>query len=290
MSEIKSIKVSTIDPKSTVNVRRTAVKENVEKIKASIKEYGYWLDYPITVRPHSNPASKYQYEYVRGQCRLKACIELKLEEIPAVIKELDDEQAIQQSWLENEARGDLTASDKTYWVEKIYKRYAGSGHTNKEALELAARYLGVTVQTARLYYMFVVIPEDLKERIDQKILPEKYARVIAKTTMDSLTRNDQKFRESQDRMRERADWIINLVRDHRDYATEALEVLGSKASIADLNNEVEKKISQEKRILKITIPEELHDQLLEWGKNRGLKDEETIISHMLAEILRKNQI
>lgn len=287
MNEITKIKVSCIDPKSTVNVRRTAVKQNVEKIKASIKEHGYWLDYPITVRPHSDSASKYQYEYVRGQCRLKACIELELEEIPAVIKELDDEQAIQQSWLENEARGDLTASDKTYWVEKIYKRYAGSGHTNKEALGLAARYLGVTVQTARLYYLFVVIPEDLKERIDQKILPEKYARVIAKKTMDSLSSNDKKFRESQDRMRERADWIINLAREHRDYATEALEALGPKASIADLNNEVEKKISQEKRILKITVPEELHDELLKWGKNRGLKDVETIISHMLAETLSK---
>ncbi len=290
MSEIKSIKVSSIDPKSTVNVRRTLGEESLEKIKVSIKEHGYWLDYPITVRPHSNPASKYQYEYVKGQCRLKACIELGLEEIPAVIRELDDEQAIQLSWLENEARGDLTATDKTYWVEKIFKGYEGEGHTAKEALELAAKYLGVTVQTARLYYMLAVIPEDLKEKIDQKIVPEKYARVIAKRTMDSVSRNDEKFKKSQDRMKERADWIISLVREHREYAIEALEALDPKASIADLNNEMEKKISQEKRTLKITVPEELHDELLKWGKDRGLKNEETIISHMLADILRRKQI
>lgn len=282
MSEIKNVKVNSIDPKSTINVRRTAVKKNVEKIKTSIKEHGYWPEYPITVRPHSNPASKYQYEYVVGQCRLKACRELGLEEIPAVIKELDDNQAIQQSWLENEARGELTASDKTYWVEKIYKKYAGSGHTNKEALELAAKYLGVTVQTVRNYYTLVVIPKDIQEKIDQKTLNETYARAIAKKTVDF-----RNFEKSQDRMRERVDWVINLDRDHRQYATEVLETLGSSASIADLNNEIAKKIGREKRSLRIIVPEELYDELLKWGKERGLRDEETIISHMVAETLRR---
>ncbi|MEK7398818.1 MAG: hypothetical protein AAB116_17945 [Candidatus Poribacteria bacterium] len=47
MSEVKNIKVSSIDPKSTINVRRTAVKDNVEKVKASIRENGYWPDQPI---------------------------------------------------------------------------------------------------------------------------------------------------------------------------------------------------------------------------------------------------
>ena len=120
MSEVKNIKVSSIDPKSTINVRRTAVKDNVEKVKASIRENGYWSDQPIVIRPHPKSESQYQYEFVTGQCRFTACLELELEEIPAFVEELDDDKAIQRSWLENEARGELTYSDRAYWVEKIY--------------------------------------------------------------------------------------------------------------------------------------------------------------------------
>ncbi len=161
MSEVRSIKVSNIDPESTINVRRIAVKDNVEKVKASIQEYGYWPDQPIIVRPHPNTESQYQYEYVTGQCRFKACLELGLEEIPAFIEELDDEKAIQRSWLENEVRGELTYSDRAYWTERIYKRYSGEGYTGQEALELAAKYLGVKVLTVTRYYRLSVLPEEL---------------------------------------------------------------------------------------------------------------------------------
>ena len=142
MSEITQIQVALIDPKSEVNVRRQGVEQNVEQVKASIQQHGYWQDQPIIVRPHPNTASGYDYQHVTGQCRFKACLELGLEEIPAFILELDDDEAIQRSWLENEVRGDLTYSDQAYWTERIFKRYNGDGYTADEAIELAAKFLG----------------------------------------------------------------------------------------------------------------------------------------------------
>lgn len=110
MSTVQIIDVNRIDPNSTINVRRQGVEENVEKVKASIQQHGYWPDQPIIVRPHPDSGSTYDYQNVTGQCRLKACLALELEEIPAFVLELNDDEAIQRSWLENEARGDLTYS------------------------------------------------------------------------------------------------------------------------------------------------------------------------------------
>jgi ParB/RepB/Spo0J family partition protein len=283
MSEVKNIKVSSIDPESTINVRKTAVKDNVEKVKASIRENGYWSDQPIVIRPHPKSESQYQYEFVTGQCRFKACLELGLEEIPAFVEELDDDKAIQRSWLENEARGELTYSDRAYWTERIYKKYSGDGFTSDEAIERAAKYLGVAVDTAMKYYSLARLPEDIKEMVNNKTLDEKYAVAIVRNTYDA-----SRFKQSQEAMRERAQWVIGLDRERRkNYAIEALKELGHRASIADLNNSVEEKMEQSKLTGQYTIPEELHNDLLKWGKERGLKDESTIISFMITEVLKR---
>ena len=168
MTTVQTISINAIDSKSTINVRRQGVDENVEKVKTSIQAHGYWPDMPIVIRPHPDVESPYDYEHVTGQCRLKACLELGMEEIPAFVFELSDDEAIQRSWLENEARGDLTYSDRAYWTERIYKKYAGDRHTGQEALEKAADYLGVGVQTVMRYYTLVALPEDLKQMVDQE--------------------------------------------------------------------------------------------------------------------------
>lgn len=282
MNTIQTIDVNRIDPDSTINVRRQGVEENVEKVKVSIQEHGYWPDQPIIVRPHPDSTSKYDYENVTGQCRLKACLALGLEDIPAFILELDDDQAVQRSWLENEIRGDLAPSDKAYWTEKIYKRYNGSGYTADEAIELAAKYLGVSVQTVVGYYRLVSLPETVKEMVDKGILTQKLASVIVLHTYDR-----SRFKESQEAMEERASWILNLDRDNRENAVKALQRLGHKASIDELNAEVIRISKDSKRVVQYAIPMELYDDLLEWGKERGLDDEQTIIGHMVAESLKR---
>ena len=282
MSTVQTIDVNRIDPNSTINVRRQGVEENVEKVKTSIQQHGYWLDQPIIVRPHPDSGAGYDYQNVTGQCRLKACLALGLDEIPAFILELNDDEAIQRSWLENEVRGDLTYSDRSYWAERIYKRYSGKGHTGQEALELAAKYLGVTVPTVMGYYTLSVLPEDLKQMVDQKILPSQTAVSIVRNTYDKA-----RFRQSQAAMKERASWILGLDRDTRKHAVRALEQLGHKASIADLTAFVAGKINESSRVVQYVIPNELYDELLEWGQQRGLEDEQIIVGHMVAESLRR---
>lgn len=284
MTTVQNISISAIDPKSTINVRRQGVEENVEKVKTSIQAHGYWPDMPIVVRPHPLSESYYDYEHVTGQCRFKACSELGMEEIPAFVFDLSDDEAIQRSWLENEARGDLTYSDRAYWTERIYKKYAGAGHTSDEALAKAAEYLGVGTQTVMRYYALVELPEDLKEMVDQGILSNGHAVAIVRNTYDRARRE-----QSQEKMRDRTSWLLGLDRDNREHAVKALQNLGHGATIADLNKYVGERTDKDRRTVQYAIPQELHESLLEWGKARGLEDTTTIVSHMIADVLRRRE-
>ena len=219
MSTIQTIDVNCIDPDSTINVRRQGAEENVQKVKESIQQHGYWPDQPIIVRPHPDPKSEYDYQNVTGQCRLKARLALGLEEIPAFILELNDDEAIQQ---------------------------------------------------------------DLKKMVDQGALPTRLAVPIVRNTYDG-----SRFKQSQDAMRSRASWILGFDRDTREHAIKAIEQLGHSASIADLNANVTKRRRDSRRVVEYAIPTELYDDLLEWGQERGLDDEQTIIGKMVADALRR---
>ena len=282
MSTIQTIDVNLIDPDSTINVRRQGVDDNVQKVKESIQQHGYWPDQPIIIRPHPDPKSEYDYQNVTGQCRLKACLALGLGEIPAFILELNDDEAIQRSWLENEIRGDLSASDKAYWTERIYKQFEGNGYTSGEAMELASKYLGVEVPTIQKYYRLVYLPKTVMELVNSKVLTETAADAIATNTIDS-----HNVERSQQAMEERASWFLGLDRDDRKHAIEAIKQLGSKASIADLNANLRERIKNSRRVVEYAIPHELYNDLLQWGQERGLDNEQIIIGHMIAETLRR---
>lgn len=282
MSTVQTIDINLIDPDSTINVRRQGVDDNVEKVKSSIQQHGYWPDQPIIVRPHPDSTSDYDYENVTGQCRLKACLSLDLKEIPAFVLELNDDEAIQRSWLENEMRGDLTPSDKAYWTEKIYKRYSGSGYTANEAIELAAKYLGVKVDAVMGYYRLAVLPDSVMDMVDKGILAQKFANPLVRYTYDA-----NRIKESKQAMEERASWLLSLDRDNREHAVKALQKLGHKASIAALSAEVSQRNKEFKRLVQYAIPMELYDDLLEWGHERGLENESEIIGRMIGETLKR---
>lgn len=282
MNTVQFVDINRIDPNSTINVRRQGVEDNVEKVKSSIQQHGYWPDQPIIVRPHPDIASDYDYENVTGQCRLKACLQLDLKEIPAFVLELDDDEAIQRSWLENEMRGDLTPSDKAYWTEKIYKRYSGDGYTADEAIGLAAKYLGVKVDAVMGYYRLAVLPESVMDMVDKGILPQKLANPLVRYTYDA-----NRIKESKKAMEDRTSWLLSLDRDSREHAVKALAKLGHKASIADLSAEVSQRNKESKRFVQYAIPMELYDDLLEWGLERGLESESEIIGRMIGDTLRR---
>ena len=283
MAEIKDIPIGSIDPESTVNVRRSQIEQSVAKVKASIAEHGYWRNNPISIRPHPDSSSQFEYEVITGRCRLGACLELGLEHIPADIHEVDDEAAIRQSWAENEGRSDITPSDKAYWVHKIVTRYAREGKTLTECREIAAKFFAMSVQTVIQYHPMAFLPEEVKKMMDDGSLRIQDAKAIAKSTYDWS--NPER---SEEAMKERAEWVMGLNRDEKKECAQVLQKLSPAASVEDLDNEVKNRVRQQTTIVQVAIPEDLRGELVRWGEERGLidTDEATIISYMVIETLR----
>lgn len=79
----------------------------MESLVASIREHG--ILQPLLVRPLQSG----DYELVAGERRYRAAQQLQLDQVPVVIRDLDDHDAVQVSLLENLQREDLNPVEET---------------------------------------------------------------------------------------------------------------------------------------------------------------------------------
>lgn len=286
-TEIKDIAIASIDPESSVNVRRSEVDVGTEKVKASIAEHGFWSNNAITIRSHPDSSSNFKYEVITGQCRLKACLDLGLDQIPSIIQDIDDDEAIRRSWAENEGRSDITKGDKAYWVKTIVQKAWDEGRTRKECFEIAAKFFAMSVQNVKKYFPAGFLPREVREMVGEgKPLRMSDAEAIGKSAY-LLSDED----EADEKMKERAEWIAELPdKTHKDEAIKVLNNSKALAPIEELDAKLKEEIEKHAARVEvaIVIPEALHGKLLTWGQQQGLgdADDSTIISHMITKTLQ----
>jgi len=87
--------------------RRYFDEEKIEQLMRSIKEHGV-LE-PLIVRPIQDG----RFEIVAGERRYRAAQKLNLAEVPVVVREFDDQQALQVALIENLQREDLNPVEET---------------------------------------------------------------------------------------------------------------------------------------------------------------------------------
>ncbi|MDP8228561.1 MAG: ParB/RepB/Spo0J family partition protein [Candidatus Electryoneaceae bacterium] len=287
MEEIRNIATAVIDPDSSVNVRRSQIADSVATVKRSIEKQGFWGSSPISVRLHPDRDSDFEYEVVAGQCRLRACLELGLEEIPAIVQDLNDDEALQQSWAENEFSSDIVISDKAYWIHEILLRYAKKGKSLSDAREVVADFFNISVATVIKYRPLAALPEEAKKLLDEGRLQVQDATVIAQHTFDGNPNDSEK------RIMERTKWIMELNVDERKAARKAIGKSGPLTPLEQLETKKEGFLDMDREILieKIEVPKDLHSRLLKWGEERGLSgvDASKIISYMIVDTLGKDQ-
>src|SRR4051794_16940732 len=100
-TELRSLRIADIAP-NHFQPRRTFTEEELAELQASISSNG--LLQPITVRPRGG-----KWELVAGERRLRAATRLGWVEIPAVVREFDDQAMLTLALVENLQRSDLNA-------------------------------------------------------------------------------------------------------------------------------------------------------------------------------------
>lgn len=112
---ILNIDLSLIKPNED-QPRKEFEKDSLEELKNSIKQYG--VIQPIVVRKKDNI-----YEIIAGERRWRAAKAAKLKEIPCILKDVDDRQAMKLALIENIQRENLSPIEEAYAFKGLIENY-----------------------------------------------------------------------------------------------------------------------------------------------------------------------
>jgi len=134
MQEFKMISVEDIDL-PPLSLRTDVSKQGLDELAESLETDG--LIQPILVRPKEQ-----RYELVVGERRVRAAIYANMPNIPAIIRDISDEEASRLRLIENINRRDLEIWEKVNGIKAYMKMYgltpeqmADKLHVNRETLE-----------------------------------------------------------------------------------------------------------------------------------------------------------
>ena len=121
---------------------RTRMDETaLQELAASIRTHG--LMQPIVVRP--NGAA--QWEIIAGERRFRAAAMAGLDEVPVVVREVPDEQALQLALIENIQREDLNPLEEAQAIRRLIEEF---DHSHEQAAEAIGRSRSATSNLLRL--------------------------------------------------------------------------------------------------------------------------------------------
>ena len=145
--------------------------EAVETLAHSIREKGVLQ--PLLVRPH--PARPGEYEIVAGERRWRAAQAAQLHDVPVVLREIGDRDALEIALVENLQRQDLSILEEA----AAYRRLMDEFHHTQDA---AAQALGKSRSHIANTLRLLDLPEPVKQLLDDGKLSPGHARALLGVT------------------------------------------------------------------------------------------------------------
>ncbi len=140
------------------------VEEDLAELTASIRVQGVLQ--PVIVRPAEDG-----YELVAGERRWRASQRAGLTEIPAVVRDVDDNQMLELALVENIQRSDLNAIEISRGYEAYMERL---GLTQEEVAERMGRSRPAVANALRL----LDLPRDIQEVVSRETISAGHARAL----------------------------------------------------------------------------------------------------------------
>ena len=164
VGKVVALPVDQIEP-SPYQARRTFNEEELAGLAASIRENG--LLQPVTVR-RLGPD---RYELIAGERRLRACKLAGMEQVPAILRDYQDDQTAALSLLENIQRADLNPFEQARGLQDVLALW---GCTQAEA----AKRLGMAQPTLANKLRLLQLTADQQQFILENHLTERHARAV----------------------------------------------------------------------------------------------------------------
>lgn len=147
--------------------RRHFDDEALAELADSIREKG--LIQPILVRPRPDSAGR--YEIVAGERRWRAAQRAGLHEVPVVVRELGDAEALELALIENVQRTDLNPIEEAAGYAGLLEQF---GHRQEDLARLIGKSRSHIANSLRL----LTLPESVRARVVAGSLTAGHARAL----------------------------------------------------------------------------------------------------------------
>ncbi|GMG98078.1 ParB/RepB/Spo0J family partition protein [Tepidimicrobium xylanilyticum] len=149
---VKNIDISSIFPNKE-QPRKEFDDSLLEELKESIKQHGVLQ--PIIVRERETG-----YEIVAGERRWRAAKTAGLKEIPCVVMEIDDEEAVKLALIENLQRDDLNPMEEANAFKKLIEDYNLTHEEVAKSLGKSRSYITNSIRLLNLDKEIIELLED----------------------------------------------------------------------------------------------------------------------------------
>jgi ParB family chromosome partitioning protein len=149
-----------------LNPRKDFREEELADLALSIRQKG--VVQPIVVRP--DPASG-GYEIVAGERRWRAAQRAQLHQVPVIVRELSDQDALEIAIIENVQRADLNAIEEAGGYRELMERF---GYTQDQLAEVIGKSRAHLANTLRL----LKLPQGVQDLVRQGTLTAGHARTL----------------------------------------------------------------------------------------------------------------
>lgn len=145
--------------------RKTFEEDSLAELAASVAEHG--LLQPIVVRPRIEGG----YTIVAGERRWRACRMAGLTDVPVIVKDVTDEQAMELALVENLQREDLDPVEEACGIRELMER---CGLTQEQAAQRLGKSRSALANSLRL----LNLPPKALELLKSGFLSAGHAKVV----------------------------------------------------------------------------------------------------------------
>lgn len=161
---IKMVAIKELSP-SRFQPRRVFKPEAIQDLVASIKTKGVLQ--PLLVRPKSLGG----YEIIAGERRFRASQQAGLLQVPVIVKDFNDKDALEVALIENLQREDLNPIEEGEAYARLMKEFTYTQETLAEVLGKSRSYIANTLRLLEL-------PATIRKMLEEKQITAGHARTL----------------------------------------------------------------------------------------------------------------
>ena len=148
------------------NPRRTFDSEQLEELTNSIREKGVMQ--PLLVRPSDDPNI---FEIIAGERRWRAAQRAGLHDVPVIVRDVDDKEALELAIIENVQRVDLNPLEEAQGYGQLIDQFS---YTQQDLAQVIGKSRSHVANTLRL----LRLPEDVRGMLARGELTAGHARTL----------------------------------------------------------------------------------------------------------------